>query len=93
MLLMLGIGRAALRYAVLAAEQSPGLFLLGRLAQAVLAREDPQETFLKSLTSKPAPVEVIYPVRGLGHVVPPPPPHPLALALQRGRHLPRRPRH
>lgn len=34
-----------------------------RMAQAVLAREDPRETFLKNLPSKPAPVEVIYPVR------------------------------
>ncbi|EFN57694.1 hypothetical protein CHLNCDRAFT_142893 [Chlorella variabilis] len=32
-----------------------------RMAQAVLAREDPRETFLKNLPSKPAPVEVIYP--------------------------------
>jgi hypothetical protein len=47
------------------------------MAQAVLAREDPQETLLKNLPSKPAHLEVIYPVRehhagsgvsrGLGH--------------------------
>ena len=32
------------------------------MAQAVLSREDPRETFLKSLPSSPAPVEVLYPV-------------------------------
>jgi hypothetical protein len=33
-----------------------------RMAQAVLAREDPRETFLKNLPSTASPVEVIYPV-------------------------------
>lgn len=33
-----------------------------RMAQAVLAREDPRETFLKSIPAKPGPMEVIYPV-------------------------------
>ncbi len=37
-----------------------------RLAQAVLAREDPQEVFLKSIPSDPVDVEVIYPV-STGH--------------------------
>lgn len=32
-----------------------------RLAQAILAREDPQEVFLKSIPTEPADVEVIYP--------------------------------
>lgn len=32
-----------------------------RMAQAVLAREDPRETFLKSIPAKPGPMEVIYP--------------------------------
>ena len=35
-----------------------------RLAQAVLAREDPQETFLKAIPAEPTDVEVIYPVGG-----------------------------
>ncbi|KAI7842265.1 hypothetical protein COHA_003906 [Chlorella ohadii] len=32
-----------------------------KMAQAVLAREDPRETFLKNLPAKAAPVEVVYP--------------------------------
>lgn len=32
-----------------------------RMAQAVLAREDPRETFLKNIPAKPAPIEVLYP--------------------------------
>ncbi|KAL4445774.1 hypothetical protein ABPG77_008973 [Micractinium sp. CCAP 211/92] len=32
-----------------------------RMAQAVLAREDPRETFLKNIPAKPGPMEVIYP--------------------------------
>ncbi|GAB4823824.1 hypothetical protein N2152v2_010870 [Parachlorella kessleri] len=39
-----------------------------RLAQAVLAREDPQETFLKSLPTETADVEVIYPASCFGGV-------------------------
>lgn len=35
------------------------------MAQAVLAREDPRETFLKNLPAKAAPMEVIYPVSWL----------------------------
>lgn len=37
--------------------------LVCRLAQAVLSREDPMETFLKSVPDPPAPLEVIAPVR------------------------------
>lgn len=32
-----------------------------RMAQAVLAREDPRETFLKNVPAKPGPLEVMYP--------------------------------
>ena len=33
------------------------------MAQAVLSREDPRETFFKALPQEPAPVEITYPVR------------------------------
>jgi hypothetical protein len=34
-----------------------------RMAQAVLSREDPRETFLKNLPAQPAPINVVFPVR------------------------------
>ena len=34
-----------------------------RLAQFVLAREDPQETFLKSIPKQIASLTIVYPVR------------------------------
>ena len=36
------------------------------MAQSVLSREDPTETFFKNVPSKPAPLEVIYPVSRSG---------------------------
>ena len=60
-------GCAALRSSACLEERQPGLIRqqMRRLAQWVLAKEDPQESFLKSVPASAASVDIIYPVRPL----------------------------